>query len=170
MTRSLQAVAMVVIMAGPATAQDTSPLVVESVVAAPLETVWDAWTTNEGLRWFAPQADVNLRIGGLMRAKSTEQGALGDSQTVEREILSFEPRKMISFRVVKLPGGVPREIGSMWTVIYFEPLGPERTQLRVVSVGFDNNAESQGLRASLEQGNAAVLQQLQDHLLAGNGG
>ena len=120
MTRSLQVAAMVVIMAGPATAQDISPVVVEGVVSASLETVWAAWTTSEGLRsWYAPHAEIDLRIGGLMRANYNAQGALGDSETVEREVLSFEPNKMISIRVARLPDGfsLPRTILSMWTVI-----------------------------------------------------
>ena len=84
MTRSLQVAAVVVIMAGPATAQDISSVVVEGVVSSPLETVWAAWTTSEGLRsWYAPHAEIDLRIGGLMRANYDAQGALGDSQTVE---------------------------------------------------------------------------------------
>ncbi len=172
MTRSLQVAAMVVIMAGPATAQDTSPVVVESVVSAPVDTVWEAWTTNEGLRsWLAPHAEVDLRVNGLMRANYNAAGALGDLQTVEREILSFEPNRMISFRVVVVPEGFPfaKTIRRVWTVIYFEPLALERTRLRVVSLGFDTSEESQSVRAYLEQGNATVLQQLQNQLSAGNG-
>ena len=172
MTRSLQVAAMVVIMAGPATAQDTSPVVVEGVMSASVDTVWEAWTTNEGLgSWLAPHAEVDLRIGGLMRANYNAGGALGDPQTVEREILSFEPKRMISFRVVVLPEGFPftRTIRRMWTVIYFEPLAPERTRLRAVSLGFDTSEESQSARAYFEQGNARVLQQLENQLSAGNG-
>ena len=171
MTRSLRVVAMVVFLAGPATAQDTSPVVVEGVVAAPLDTVWAAWTTNEGLRsWYAPHVEVDLRIGGLMRANYNARGALGDPQTVEREILSFEPHKMLSVRVVDLPDWFPspNTIRSMWTVVYFEPLDRERTQFRLVSLGFNTSEESQRMRAFFEQGNATLLQQLQSHFLEGN--
>ncbi|MDH5265530.1 MAG: SRPBCC domain-containing protein, partial [Betaproteobacteria bacterium] len=36
-----------------------------SVVAAPLEAVWKAWTTTEGIRtFFAPDARVEPRPGG----------------------------------------------------------------------------------------------------------
>lgn len=138
MSRSLRVLAMVVFLAGPAAAQDTSPVVVEGAVAAPVDTVWAAWTTDEGLRsWLAPHTDIDLRIGGVLRANYDSRGVLGDSQTVEREILSFEPNKMLSVRVVKLPDGFPfvSTIRSMWTVVYFEPLGRERTQVRVVSLG-----------------------------------
>jgi hypothetical protein len=49
----------------------------------------------------------------------------------------------------------------MWTVIYFEPLAAERTRLRVVSLGFGEDDESQRMRSFFEKGNAATLQQLQ---------
>ena len=169
MTRSLRVLAMVGFLAGPAAAQDSGPIVVEGVVAAPVDTVWAAWTTDEGLRsWLAPHTDIDLRIGGVLRANYDSLGALGDPQTVEREILSFEPNKMLSVRVVKLPDGFPfvSTIRSMWTVVYFEPLGQERTQVRVVSLGLDTGEDSR-IRAFFEQGNATVLQQLQNHFLAG---
>ena len=169
MTRSLRVLAMVVFLAGPAAAQDTSPVVVEGAVAAPVDTVWAAWTTNEGLRsWYTPHSEIDLRIGGLLRANYDSPGALGGSLVVEREILSFEPNKMLSVRVVKLPDGFPfvSTIRSMWTVVYFDPLGQERTQVRVVSLGLDTSEESRWMRAFFEQENRTVLQQLQNHFLA----
>jgi uncharacterized protein YndB with AHSA1/START domain len=43
-------------------------IVSEGVVSAPVSEVWKAWTTSEGLKsWLAPHADIELRIGGLMR-------------------------------------------------------------------------------------------------------
>ena len=161
---------MVVFLAGPAAAQDTSPIVVEGVVAAPVDAVWAAWTTNEGLRsWLAAHAEIDLRIGGLMRANYDPRGALGDPQTVEREILSFESNRMLSFRVAKFPDGYPfvSVIRSMWTVVYFEPLGQERTQVRIVSLGLGDTNEDSRVRALFEQGSPTILQQLQSRFLAG---
>jgi uncharacterized protein YndB with AHSA1/START domain len=48
---------------------DTSPLIHEGLVEAPLSEVWNVWATGEGLRqWMAPHAEIDLRVGGLMRA------------------------------------------------------------------------------------------------------
>ena len=167
MTRSLRVAAILVVLAAPATAQDTSPLVFERVIDAPVETVWAAWTTNEGLEsWYASHAEVDLRVGGLFRANYDGQGTLGDRLTVEREVLSFEPNEMFSFRVVRLPDGllIPDAALSIWNVIYFKPLDPDRTQLRVVCLGFDTSGGSQSLRRDFEQGIPGLLQQLQNQL------
>ena len=40
MARSLRVFAVIVFLAAPATAQDMSPIVVEGVVAAPVDAVW----------------------------------------------------------------------------------------------------------------------------------
>ncbi|HEX7720096.1 MAG TPA: SRPBCC domain-containing protein [Woeseiaceae bacterium] len=146
-------------------AQDVSPVVSEGIIDASVETVWDAWTTGEGLRsWLAPHASMDLRIGGLMRTNYDPAGALGDAQTIENSILSFDPGRMLSIKVARTPAGFPfeRAIEKMWTVIYFEPEGTERTRLKVISLGFDTDEESQRMRAFFEQGNAATIEQLKN--------
>ena len=148
----------------PALAQDTTPIACEGVVAAPLDAVWAAWTTGDGLRsWLAPHADIDVRVGGLMRTNYNAQGALGDPQTIENAILSFEPQRMLSIRVARFPEGFPfpNAIGDMWTVLYFQPAGPNETRVRIVGLGFNTTDESQQMRAFFERGNATTLEQLQ---------
>jgi len=165
-SRATLPLALIVILAGHATAQETGPIVSEGVVAAPLDAAWAAWTTSDGLRsWLAPHAEIDLRIGGLMRANYSAQGALGDPQTIENAILSFEPKKMISIRVAKSPNGFPfpNAIAEMWTVMYFEPVDQGHTRIRVVGLGFGAGEESQKMRAFFERGNATTVEQLQRH-------
>ena len=148
-------------------AQDVSPIVSEGIIDASVETVWAAWTTDEGLRsWLAPHASMNLRVGGLMRTNYDPAGVLGDAQTIENTILSFDPGRMLSIKVAKTPAGFPFEqaVEKMWTVIYFEPIDPEQTRLRVIGLGFDTDEESQRMRAFFEQGNAATIEQLKSNV------
>ncbi len=164
MKRGALALAMVAVLCGSASAQEVSPLVHEGVVQAPLDDVWAAWTTSDGLRsWLAPHAEIDLRVGGLMRTNYNAQGTLGDPQTIENAVLSFEPGRMISIRVAKTSDGFPfaNAIQHMWTVVYFEAAGPGRTQVRFVGLGFQADEESQRMRAFFERGNAATLEQLQ---------
>jgi uncharacterized protein YndB with AHSA1/START domain len=75
-------------------AQDVGPIIEEVTVEAALDRVWAAFATSDGLQaWMAPHAAIDLRIGGLMRANYNPQGALGDAQTIENVILSFEPQQ-----------------------------------------------------------------------------
>jgi uncharacterized protein YndB with AHSA1/START domain len=67
-----------------------------------------AWTTHEGrASWLAPHGSVDLRIGGLMRTNYKVAGALGDAQTIENAILSFEPERMLSIKVTQAPENAP---------------------------------------------------------------
>jgi uncharacterized protein YndB with AHSA1/START domain len=95
------------------------PLVHETVVAAPLESVWRAWTTNAGLSaWLAPVVDIDLRIGGTLRAAYDANAGLEGDTAVVNEILAFDPQRMLAFRVAQAPRDFPYAdaVASMWTV------------------------------------------------------
>jgi uncharacterized protein YndB with AHSA1/START domain len=157
---------LIAVLGGTASAQDTGPVVHEGIVEAPLERVWAAFTTTDGLRaWLAPHAEIDLRVGGLMRTNYNAQGRLGDPQTIENAILSFEPGRMLSVKVAKPPANFPfpNAVRHMWTVVYFEPDGPRRTKVREVTLGFGPDEESQKMRAFFSTGNATTLAQLQRH-------
>jgi uncharacterized protein YndB with AHSA1/START domain len=151
---------------------DTSSLIHEGLVEASLTEVWNVWSTSEGLRlWMAPHAEIDLRVGGLMRVNYNPDGQLGDSQTIVNTVLSFEPKRMISIRVVKTPDGFPfpNAIAQMWSVIYFAAAGENRTAFREVSLGFSSDEESQRMRAFFNNGNATTLSQLQRHFAGKTG-
>ena len=169
MKRGVLAVAIVTLMQGYARAQDVTPIAREGVVQASLDQVWTAFTTSAGLRsWLAPHAEIDFRIGGLMRTNYNPKGQLGDSETIENAILSFEPQRMISIKVAKAPANFPfpNAIRDMWTVMYFAAEGPGRTHIREVTLGFGSDPESQRMRAFFDQGNATTLSQLQRHFAA----
>jgi uncharacterized protein YndB with AHSA1/START domain len=140
-------------------------LVHEGVIAAPVEKVWAAYTTSDGLQsWMAPHAEIDVRIGGKMRTNYNKDGVLGDAGTIENTILAYEPLRMLSIKVAHAPEKFPfkHAIENMWTVLYFEPLAPDRTRLRCVSMGFTDDDESRQMRAFFDRGNAYTLRKLQE--------
>jgi uncharacterized protein YndB with AHSA1/START domain len=149
-----------------AAAQDIGPIVEEVVVEAALDRVWAAFTTSEGLQaWMAPHAEIDLRLGGLMRTNYNPQGALGDAQTIENVILSFEPQRMLSMKVARPPANFPfpNAVPHMWSVLYFSAAGPSRTTVRGVSLGFGSDPESQRMREFFSAGNATTMSRLVRH-------
>lgn len=147
---------------GPARSSDA--IATEGIIDAPIAAVWNAWATTAGLRkWLAPHADIDLRIDGLMRSNYDPKGSLGDSNTIENRILAYEPERMLSIRVAKAPAEFPyrARVGEMWTVLYFQDAGEGKTRLRIVGLGFSDDAESQKMKDFFEQGNAHTLVQLQ---------
>jgi uncharacterized protein YndB with AHSA1/START domain len=165
-TGALFLASLVAILSGRLAAQDVSPIVTEGTVEAPVDSVWAAWTTSDGLRaWLAPHAEIDLRVGGAMRTNYDPAGVLGDRHTIENTVLSFEPRRMLSIRVAKAPDDFPfaNAIQHMWTVMYLEEAAPGRSRLRVVSLGFRPDDESQRMRSFFDRGNAATVRALQRH-------
>lgn len=144
---------------------EDSRLVHEGVVAAPLKEVWAAFTTKEGQEsWMVAHSEVELKVGGLMRTHYDPKGKLGDPQTIENTIISYDPERMLSIRVTRAPEGFPfpEAVKGMWTVIYFEPAGPRATRVRFVGLGFGGDEESKKMRAFFDRGNAYTLKQLQE--------
>lgn len=169
MTRILLLLLVAHAGAVPCAAQTTGPLVHEGIVSAPIEQVWAAFTTADGLRsWMAPHAEIDLRIGGLMRSNYNAQGSLADPGTIENRVLAFEPGRMLALQVARAPDGFPfpTAVQQMWTVIYFDPDGPNRTRVRTVGLGFGPDEESQKMRVFFQQGNATTLKQLQGRFAA----
>jgi len=163
------AIALLALGVGVARAQSLEPLVHEDIISAPIERVWEAWTTDAGLQsWLAPHAEIDFRISGKMRTNYNPAGSLDDPSTIENTVLAYDPFRMISIRVSKAPEGFPfpNAIYEMWTVMYFEALSADQTQIRVVANGFSSEDESQSMRAFFDQGNAQTIQQMQERIPA----
>ena len=73
-------------------AADDARQVVEMKIDASLDSVWNAFTTTEGVKsWVALLADIDFRIGGKWRANYNAKGKLGDDGTIEHTILCYDP-------------------------------------------------------------------------------
>ena len=145
-------------------AQPNNPLVHEGIVHAPMDQVWEAYATKAGLEsWMAAHADVDLRIGGAMKTQHDPKGSTDDATAIVNTILSFEPRRMISLKVIKFPEGFPfpNAIREMWTIVYFEAQGKNATCVREVCLGFGPDDESRKMREFFNLNNAFTLELLQ---------
>lgn len=67
-------------------------------VAAPSSLVWDKWTTEDGLRsFFAPDCKMELRMDGPFEMYFLTENAVGSKGSEGCKILSFVPKRMLSF-------------------------------------------------------------------------
>jgi uncharacterized protein YndB with AHSA1/START domain len=134
-------------------------------VAAPLDDVWTAFTTKEGLEsWMVAHSEIDLKIGGQMRTHYDPKGTIGDAKTIENTIICYDPKRMLASKVSKPPEGFPfpHAVKNMWTVIYFEANSPTTTRVRSVGLGFGDDEESKKMRAFFDRGNAFTLKKLQE--------
>ena len=156
-----------------ARADDDNRLLHEAVVDGSVDEVWAAWTTKEGLQaWMVAHAEFDLRIGGKMRTQYDPEGEIGDPTTIENTIICYDPNRMLSIKVSKVPEGFPfpQAVKSMWTVIYFEAQSTAKTHVKIVGLGFGEDEESKQMRAFFDRGNAQTLWQLQSHFASQTGG
>ena len=139
----------------------------EATINAPVAAVWKVWTSGEAYKSLGvAQAEVDLRVGGLIRAHYSAAGVLGDDETVVNRILAYEPQRMIATRIEHPPKSMPFKEAwkTVWTVITLTDLGNNRTHIRVASMGFGTDEESMAMRRFFETGNGSTLKTLQNRL------
>ena len=168
MTRCLLVTALLTIggAVGAQSVPDAVSFVHEGTIAAPIADVWRVWSTSEGYKAVGVAlADVDLRVGGLIRSRYSGDGVLGDEQTIENEILAYEPPRMIAFRIHKTPANFPFKEAwkRTWTVVTLTPIDAGHTHMRAASLGFGTDAESMTMRRFFERGNQQTLDTLTKH-------
>jgi len=170
--RAVSVLVLLLVWAAPAVGQDAPSFVNEGIVNAPVADVWKVWTTSDGYRLVGVAlADVDFRIGGLIRSRYSASGTLGDDQTIYNRILAYEPLRMIATRIDKPPANFPFKEAwkNTWTVVTLTPLADGRTHVRAASMGFGGDPESLEMRRFFERGNADTLQLLTDHFANAHG-
>jgi len=142
-------------------------LIHEMIIDAPLADVWAAFTVEEHItQWMVPMAEVDFHIGGTLRTNYKPDGVIGDENTIEHTFLAFEHERMLAMQVTKCPADFPfrEEVKHMWSVMYFDPITPDRTYLRIAGIGYGTGGNWDRMRAFFKQGNAWELQQLKQYL------
>ena len=142
------------------------PLVHSAVVDAPLTQVWQAWTTTAGITsWMVPAGEIELRVGGKMRTSYTKGSDLKGPDVIENTIICFDPLHMLSIKISKAPERFPfkKAMEHVWTVLYFEKVGEDKTKVVCRMLGYDGQSESVQMRLFFMQGNQQTLDSLVKH-------
>lgn len=70
----------------------------EVVVAAPIQTVWQTWTTKAGIEsFFAPEAEIEPRVGGAFHIHINPFGEPGMKGADDMRFMALQPPTMLSF-------------------------------------------------------------------------
>ena len=148
-------------------AADNNRVVYETEIDADIDAVWSAFTTNQGLRaWMAPLVEIELALGGKIKANYNAKGKLGDETTIENTILSFDPKRMLSLKATGFPKGFPFEDAAKatWSVFYFTELPSSRTKVTVVGLGYTDDEQSKKMRSFFATANKHSLDKLKEAL------
>jgi len=136
-------------------------LTIEVTIPAPIDQVWQAFTTSAGLStWLAPNCTVDLRPGGdwLAHFPGTTGGGT---------ILAFTPQKELVLSALA-PAKFP-EVRSTRThaVFQFASLGPNQTTVSLTQTGWHTGPEWDAAYEYLTAGNAQLLASLHHRFIAG---
>lgn len=135
----------------------------EALINGAPEEVWRLITTQGGIEsWLAPHADVDLRVGGLIRTHQDRNGRIGDPQTLVNRVVALSPRRMLTVQVDQAPQAYPwasAVIGTQYDV-YVDPVAQGRTRVLCVGRGFPGGPMGYALRSLFEQGMGLALSQL----------
>lgn len=156
MIRILLSLAASLILSPVVLADDYGRVTYEAEIEADIDAVWTAFTTSDGLKsWMAPLVDIELAVGGKMRANYNAEGELGDASTIENTILAFDPGRMLVLKATGFPEGFPFEdvAKDTWSIFYFSAPEPGRTHVTVVGLGYTEDPKSVQMRSFFAAGN-----------------
>ena len=145
--------------------QDLSQFTVEAEIAAPVETVYRAWSDGDAFpAAFAPdrpelRANIDLAIGG--RYEWLWDGETGSNDC---QVLSYIPNRMISFSWNAPPEQAKSRVQRTWVVVEFEPRGDAATHCRLTHLGFGPDDHWQETKAYFENAWPFVLEQFGKNL------
>jgi uncharacterized protein YndB with AHSA1/START domain len=108
---------------------------VRATVSAPVDAVYDAWSTSLGAEgFFASKANIDQQIGGPYEIWFNP--ADERMSTKGCKLLSYVPREMISFQW-RLPGDEFPELrdATSWVVVQLRPSGPYVTDVTITHLG-----------------------------------
>jgi uncharacterized protein YndB with AHSA1/START domain len=112
------------------------------VVAAPVQKVWQAWTTTDGIKtFFAPEAHVELRVDGPFEIFINPYAPPGQKGADGMRIIGFQQERMLSF-TWNAPPDLPEARKQRTVVIVrFEPMAEKQTRVTLHHVGWGEGGE-----------------------------
>lgn len=135
---------------------------------APVADVWKAYTTSQGWQaWVAPLADIDLRVGGVIRTNYNPNGQLGDADTNTLRIINYVPERLLTLQAdvsKNWPEFLKQDADRIYNVIVFTPLGPQRTQITSYGTGMADDERHRNLIGFFAKANAALYKKLQAHV------
>lgn len=112
------------------------------VVNATLDQVWDAWTTRDGIvSFFAPDANIDARVGGAFQIYIDPLGAPGAKGADDMRFLALQPKKMISFDWNAPPHLAEARQQRSFVIVRFEPISATQTRVTLHHTGWGDGGE-----------------------------
>ena len=114
----------------------------EVVVNATLDQAWDAWTTREGIvSFFAPDAQVEPRVGGAFHIHMDPGGAPGMKGADDMRYMALQPKKMLSFDWNAPPHLTEARAQRTFVVVRFAAVDEKTTRVTLHHTGWGEGGQ-----------------------------
>jgi len=111
-------------------------------VAASIDEVWDAWTTRDGIRsFFAPDANVDPRVGGAFQIYMDPLAEPGMKGADEMRFMALQPKTMISFDWNAPPHLAQARAQRTFVVVRIAPVSDKLTRVTLHHTGWGDGGE-----------------------------
>jgi uncharacterized protein YndB with AHSA1/START domain len=142
-----------------------APLVLIEELPTPVESLWALWTEPDRIaKWLAGGATVDLRIGGTYQL-SGHLATRPLREPVGGPILGLEEEYVLKV-AWRLPSELGRAVSSATPPttlgVWFQPLGPNRTRIRLEHYGWRQGDEWEAALRWQTDAWTAVLSRLRE--------
>jgi len=135
----------------------------EIIINAGLQDVWNAMTTDDGLKSFmVPTAKIELKTGGAWETNYRIGSRIGDADNIRNQVLCYVPLEMLALKV-NLTGAFPdgpRKAGTLFAVLTFKQLDPKSVLITESMAGWQQGPDWDKTWGFFDWGNAYTLGQL----------
>lgn len=140
-------------------------------VKAPLEAVWNVYSTKKG--WesaFVAVAEVDFKPGGSIKTSYNKDAVIGDSSTIVLNIINLVPKKLITLQAelsAHFPAFMKADVSDFYNIIYLDALDDSITKVTSYGLGYKNNSKYLELMQFFIQGNEWSYNNLINYLETG---
>lgn len=148
MARLINCFLMLVALASAARAGAPEPIQVERIINAPISEVWNAWTTEEGVKSFLDTpCRIELKHGGPYEIYFAPDAPAGSRGSEKCTVLSWVPERMlsISWNAPPMYPGVRNGDRHTFVVIHLDPMDGLTTRARLSHDGWPTDDEAGAL-------------------------
>lgn len=131
------------------------------VIKVPAKKLWAAFTDQAAYQAWAgvPVLAIDFRLGGAIEANYNPNGRLGDPQNIKNMFIAYVPERLLVFRNVQAPDGLPGKAvyGATAKTIEFQVIGPNETRVTVSGIGFAPGEDFDKLYRFFSRGDGEML-------------
>jgi uncharacterized protein YndB with AHSA1/START domain len=138
------------------------------IIPAPVAEVWKAWTTSEGAAtFFAPKANIELRLGGPFEILFDLDVSPGNRGSEGCTVLSFLPLEMLSFTWNAPPEMPNARKQFAFVVVRLAEVDANQTRVDLNHLGWGEGEEWERAYLYFDRAWALVMGWLKDRFTTG---